>query len=851
MAEISTIFNQPGAGFVLLPNGIKFPPLEKAWQEKPHSYQEAVAHHGNVGILTGSGYIGLDQDRPEAFVGLELPISTTWETRPGRLGMWFVCVDCTPEVLAKHGKKADHAQFKLYRDGQSVGEIKLRRTYQVIPNSWKTLEDGTRVDYRLLQDTPPAEISLEKLLGDLQNLSITFSSKLDANAAKLGNLGKKVRQRRVESDETRTRRYAEAALRDEALALAGTPDGNRNEQLNRSAFALGQFVAAGVLSESEVVSELAKAAINIGLEPEEIEKTIISGLQAGSRHPREIPERAAPESTGDLLEKIKADPRALKEPAVLALLAVLKAADPIEYDIFIEWIKKTHKGLKVATINGMVDKHIQESEKATEERPGEEISEDIQKIATRIAEHGKPLKYMLNTFTQTHKGDKLHAESQFIGFGMQSAYNTKGVFGTWDGPSGKGKTDGARACVKQLPLEYTIISSITAKSMYHRAKDGSMLPGTVLFLDDKNIEAGSDLEETLKNIQTFFQEGAEHETLDGNGGYVKTKLPPRLLVVRTYVNSADTDGQLKNRSLDFGVDSSKTTDKEVCDLVLKLGESGQTTDIVTRRTLICRALWQDIKGKAYRVIHPASSQLIEFSDVSNRRNPSLFLDMVVGLVCIHHRQCDTEDGPNGEKILYATYADYVEAARLFNSQGDYLGTRLDKAEFEAVQYIKDQGNEGGSINSIFTHLAEKFPNDGWNTQKVRRLMDGRQDRELKGLSDSVPGIETRWEYMENGSKYKVYSIPGELALGVRVTVHDPRTKIISSEDLSHLSRRFPTVGKEENDSSGTTTPTSYPNYPNTTKDEENRASLERGEGKAGNDNILDGDTCFGKTGKRG
>jgi hypothetical protein len=479
------------------------------------------------------------------------------------------------------------------------------------------------------------------------------------------------------------------------------------------------------------------------------------------------------------------------------------------------------------------------------------IPEDIQKIATRIAEHGKPLKYMLNTFNQTHKGDKLHAESQFICFGMQSAYNTKGVFETWDGPSGKGKTDGAMACVRQLPLKYIIISSVTAKSLYHRAKDGSMLPGTVLFLNDKNVEAGSDLEETLKNIQSFFQEGAEHETLDGNGGYVKTKLPPRLLVVRTYVNSADTDGQLKNRSLGFGVDSSKTTDKEVCDMVLKLGESGQTTDVVTRRTLICRALWQDIKGNAYRVIHPASSQLIEFSDVSNRRNPSLFLDMVVGLVCINHKQCDAEDGPNGEKILYSTYADYVEAARLFNSQGDYLGTRLDKAEFEAVQYIKDQGNEGGSINSIFTHLAEKFPNDGWNTQKVRRLMDGRQDRELKGLSDSVPGIETRWEYLENGSKYKVYTIPGDLALGVRVTVHDPRTKIISSEDLSHLSRRFPTVGKEVNDSSGTTTPPSYPKYPNTTKEGENSAPPERVEVNAGNDNILEGDTRFGKTGKRG
>ncbi len=58
---------------------------------------------------------GLDQDDPAAFEGLELPITTVWETRPGRLGMWFTCKDRTSGVLAKYGKKADQAQIKLVR----------------------------------------------------------------------------------------------------------------------------------------------------------------------------------------------------------------------------------------------------------------------------------------------------------------------------------------------------------------------------------------------------------------------------------------------------------------------------------------------------------------------------------------------------------------------------------------------------------------------------------------------------------------------------------------------------------------------------------------------------------------
>jgi len=483
---------------------------------------------------------------------------------------------------------------------------------------------------------------------------------------------------------------------------------------------------------------------------------------------------------------------------------------------------------------------------------GEEVPESIKKVARRIAEKGNPLKFMLHAFNKSHKGDRLHGESQLIGFGMQSAHNSMGVFGTWDGPSGKGKSDGAKACVRQLPPEYVITSSITAKSLYHRAKDGGVLPGSVLYLDDKNIEAGSDLEETLKRVQTFFQDGAEHETLDGKGGYIRTKLPPRLSVVRTYVDSNDTDAQLRNRTMGFGVDSSKDTDKDVCDLVLKLAEEGQTTDVITKQTLICREIWRDIKSQVYRVRHPAASQLIEFSDVSNRRNPGLFMDLVTGLACIRHRQRITEEDPNGETVLYCNYQDYLDAARLFNSQGDYLGTRLDKAGFEAVQYIKEQGPDGATIGGIFSHLSEKFPNDGWNMQKARRLMDGRPDRELKGLADTIPTMALGWNLTDSGSKIKVYSIPGDLPLGVRVTVHDleNKSKPISSDDFSHLSHRFPRMGKEENDNKIHLIPTSSPKSPIKGKEGGDNSEEDTPLSQGKNDSFSEGED-FGKSGKRG
>ena len=217
-----------------------------------------------------------------------------------------------------------------------------------------------------------------------------------------------------------------------------------------------------------------------------------------------------------------------------------------------------------------------------------------------------------------------------IGFGLQSAYNTKGVFGTWDGPSGKGKSDAAKACVRQLPEEYTIISSVTAKSLYHRAKNGFMLPAMVLYLDDKNIEAGSDLEETLKRIQTFFQEGAEHETLDGKGGYVKTKLTAPVAGGSYLREFCGTDGQLKNRSWILELILPKRPIK-------KFSISSISWEIRTNHRYGNTA-YLDMPGTLER--HQGASLqgesipadlLIEISDKSNRRNPSLFLDMVVGL----------------------------------------------------------------------------------------------------------------------------------------------------------------------------------------------------------------------------
>jgi hypothetical protein len=80
--------------------------------------------------------------------------------------------------------------------------------------------------------------------------------------------------------------HAMAALRDEARLVATARPGTRNDTLNRAAFNLGQLVAAEQLPQVAVVTAPASAAGRAGLPPDEAQRTIRSGVTAGSRYPR-------------------------------------------------------------------------------------------------------------------------------------------------------------------------------------------------------------------------------------------------------------------------------------------------------------------------------------------------------------------------------------------------------------------------------------------------------------------------------------------------------------------------------------------------------------------------------------
>lgn len=81
--------------------------------------------------------------------------------------------------------------------------------------------------------------------------------------------------------------YGQAALSSELADLKATPEGGRNARLNVAAFSLAQLVAGGELDNEQTISALLAVALEIGLTKSEATATIRSGMEAGSREPRQ------------------------------------------------------------------------------------------------------------------------------------------------------------------------------------------------------------------------------------------------------------------------------------------------------------------------------------------------------------------------------------------------------------------------------------------------------------------------------------------------------------------------------------------------------------------------------------
>ncbi|MEI7836775.1 MAG: phage/plasmid primase, P4 family [Planctomycetota bacterium] len=247
-------------------------PTRPNWQGEPRaSKPQAVtwAAAGNVGARTGQasgGVVVIDADPGADLSGLDLPATVTALTgRPGGRHLYYRCNKPLGNSAGKLGPKID-----VRGDGGQV----------VFPGS---THPDTGVVYAWAPGLALGEIDMAELPEEIYE-RLTEKATPTPKATPTSP---------TPTSPATGDRYVAAAVTGEIDALAATPEGGRNHQLNLSAFKLGTLVGSGKLTRHDAETRLLNAAQAVGLEVEESIKTIASGLDAGIAHPR-------PEPTGQV-----------------------------------------------------------------------------------------------------------------------------------------------------------------------------------------------------------------------------------------------------------------------------------------------------------------------------------------------------------------------------------------------------------------------------------------------------------------------------------------------------------------------------------------------------------------------
>jgi hypothetical protein len=264
--------------FPVLPNDKR--PAIRDWPNRATHNLDVIAKHWhedhNIGIACEpSGLIVVDLDCGK-------PLPPPWDTMPG-------IVD-GQDVLAVLCERHDPewSVWPAWRDTYTVQtpsggwHLYFKATGETIRNSSGKL--GPLIDirgaggyvvgagsivngraYEVVIDCDPVP------LPEWMSRLLTARPKAEPLATQIAQLAKSV----VRSD-----RYVTAALNNELDAVRAARRGQRNDQLNRSAFAVSRFVAAGQLDGTHAAAVLLDAGLCAGLTETESVRTIRSAFTA-------------------------------------------------------------------------------------------------------------------------------------------------------------------------------------------------------------------------------------------------------------------------------------------------------------------------------------------------------------------------------------------------------------------------------------------------------------------------------------------------------------------------------------------------------------------------------------------
>ncbi len=390
----------------------------------------------------------------------------------------------------------------------------------------------------------------------------------------------------------------------------------------------------------------------------------------------------AQELLKDLAEKVKADPRVLKDPAILKAMAELRKEDPIEYDLLIEAIKKAGVGLKVATINVLVDKYVSENQKVADKVT--EPPNGIKDKALAIAKRGSPYNFLIWQAQRNHLGDIPYQKVLIASVASTSSLTSNGIQPGSTGDKGSGKSDACAATYHLIPNDRRLDGSLSPMSLFYLQEKGRLQAGMVLFSDDVEYEP---ILPIYKRSTARFQQGITHYTVSSgkNREAMELHIPPRLSWWLTSVESVPNE-QANDRQSPISTDSSPVHKKMVSKEIGTRRARKEIRLTEDEGILVARAIIADIYDNGpFKVLIPQADKA-EWLKYADFRGQEQFWDLVDALAILRWRQRVIDS----DGWLVASDKDLIEAKDILTAHKVANLSDLTPAEVQLVGVLTSE-----------------------------------------------------------------------------------------------------------------------------------------------------------------
>jgi len=416
-------------------------------------------------------------------------------------------------------------------------------------------------------------------------------------------------------------------------------------------------------------------------------------------------------STEELKRHIEEDHNRLKNPQILHALANLKQTNQLEFTLLLKDLKiigEVKKALEREIYKILVDNHEPKA------------SPEINAKGMEILRSGDPMQYIVDSCGRMVLGAEKAFRKLICCVSVQNVLQSAGLHPKLNGESGGGKTWALMTFAHHLPEEAVKVGSMSAKAGYYH-NDGNRV---FRILDD--YQAGNeDFDTVIKQTSSAFHEPYTHRTV-ANSKALTLQIGSEQTWAITSVDSSQ-DIQVLNRQIPINVDDSEELTKRVNQHTIERYGKGEQQFPVDETIQVCREIFRILREEGYISVKVPFHDRIDWMDFSNRRNPAIFMDLLIAHTAMNRYQRKKDD----ESYFLATEEDFAAAKALFvERDAEELISRLAKREREFAELLMK--HKEGLVREDVAKAMKLSPT------RISHLANG--EKGSGGLSQKLPGF---------------------------------------------------------------------------------------------------------------